>query len=149
MEKIKEKEISLTVQGQVLQSYFPDSSFSIGGNILVWKGYLKPTELSPSYLIKIVYQREKDPNVYVLEPRSLLLAEGKKNLNMYMIHPNNICVYIERVRKNGTKISYLPRLLSPGLASGYCIMNIGLLRVYGMVVEYINSTFASPFSRLA
>lgn len=113
MEKIKEKEISLTVQGQVLQSYFPDSSLSIGGNILVWKGYLKPTELSPSYLIKIVYQREKHPNVYVLEPRSLLLAEEKTKLeHVYDTSQQHLCIY-RKSAKEWKKNKLLARTVVP------------------------------------
>lgn len=62
---IKKQEISLMIQALRLQSYFPDSKYSIRLNTLVWKGQIQPTCLSPKYLIKVVYQREKHPNVYV------------------------------------------------------------------------------------
>lgn len=94
MVRIKKQEISLVVQAHMLQSYFPDSKYSIGGNILVWKGYLTPSELSPTYLIKVVYQREKHPDVYVLEPKPLMLAEGKTKLeHVYDTKKQHLCLY--------------------------------------------------------
>ena len=105
MEMIKKREIPLTVQASKLQLYFPDSKYSIKQNILVWKGYLQPTRLSPKYLIKVVYQREKHPNVYVLEPKPLILAEGKSKLeHVYDTAKQHLCIYYKKAKEwNETK----------------------------------------------
>lgn len=105
MEMIKKREIPLIVQAYKLQSYFPDSKYSIRQNILVWKGYLQPTHLSPKYLIKVVYQREKHPNVYVIEPKPLILAKGKSKLeHVYDTGKQHLCIYYKRAKEwNETK----------------------------------------------
>lgn len=100
MEMIKKQEIPLIVQANKLQLYFPDSKCSIKQNILVWKGYLQPTHLSPKYLIKVVYQREKHPNVYVLEPKPLILAEGKSKLeHVYDTTKQHLCIYYKKAKE--------------------------------------------------
>ncbi|MEL7599153.1 hypothetical protein SDC9_113949 [bioreactor metagenome] len=105
MGMIKNREIPLIVQANKLQSYFPDSKYSVRQNILVWKGYLQPTYLSPKYLIKVVYQREKHPNVYVIDPKPLVLAEGKSKLeHVYDTDKQHLCIYYKRAKEwNETK----------------------------------------------
>ncbi|MDR2947643.1 MAG: hypothetical protein LBV71_00400 [Prevotella sp.] len=102
---IKSKEIPLIIQASKLQVYFPDSKYSVRQNILVWKGYLQPTYLSPKYLIRVVYQREKHPNVYVIEPKPLTLAEGKSKLeHVYDTDKQHLCIYYKRAKEwNETK----------------------------------------------
>jgi len=100
MEMIKIRKLPLIVQANKLQSYFPDSRYSIRQNLLVWKGYLQPTHLSPKYLIKIVYQHETHPNVYVLEPKPLTLAEGKTKLeHVYDTNKQHLCIYYRRAKE--------------------------------------------------
>jgi hypothetical protein len=105
MVMIKSREISLIVQANKLQSYFPNSKYSVRQNILVWKGYLQPTYLSPKYLIKVVYQREKHPDVYVIDPKPLVLAEGKSKLeHVYDSDKQHLCIYYKRAKEwNETK----------------------------------------------
>lgn len=105
MVMIKSREIPLIVQANKLQSYFPDSKYSVRQNILVWKGYLQPTYLSPKYLIKVVYQREKHPDVYVIQPKPLVLAEGKSKLeHVYDSDKQHLCIYYKRAKEwNETK----------------------------------------------
>lgn len=100
MGMIRKLEIPLIVQAKKLQLYFPDSKYSIKQNILIWKGYLQPTYLSPKYLIKIVYQRAKHPNVYVLEPKPLILAEGKSKLeHVYDTGKQHLCIYYKKAKE--------------------------------------------------
>lgn len=100
MVMIKKQEISLMMQAFKLQSYFPDSKYSIRLNTLVWKGHLQPTSLSPKYLIKVVYQREKHPNVYVLAPKPLTLAEGETKLkHVYNTEKQHLCIYYKRAKE--------------------------------------------------
>jgi hypothetical protein len=100
MEMIKKREISLIVQAKKLQSYFPYSKYSVKQNVLIWKGYLQPTYLSPKYFVKVVYHREKHPNVYVLEPKPLMLAEGKSKLeHVYDTDKQHLCIYYKRAKE--------------------------------------------------
>lgn len=102
---IKKREIPLIVQAKKMQLYFPDSKYSVRKNILVWKSYLQPTYLSSKYFIKVVYQHEKHPNVYVIEPKPLILAEGKSKLeHVYDTDRQHLCLYYKRAKEwNGTK----------------------------------------------
>ena len=106
MGMIKKSEIPLVIQGHKLRSYFPYSKYSIRCNTLVWKGYLQPSELSSRYLIKVVYHREKHPNVYVLEPKALILAEGKTKLeHVYDSSKQHLCIYYKRAKEwDATKL---------------------------------------------
>lgn len=139
MVMIKKQEISLMIQALRLQSYFPDSKYSIRLNTLVWKGHIQPTCLSPKYLIKVVYHRESNPNVYVLAPKPLTLAKGKRDLSMCITQKNNTCVYIIKGQKNGMSLNLLQIQLFLGQVNGYFIMKSGLPQVFGMVVEYIKT----------
>ena len=113
MAMTKKREIQLIVQAKKLQSYFPDSKYTIRQNILVWKGYLQPTYLSTKYLIKVVYQREKQPNVCVLEPKSLILAEGKSKLeHVYDTNKQHLCIYYKRA-KEWDKTKFIAETIIP------------------------------------
>ena len=88
------------IQALRLQSYFPDSKYSIRLNTLVWKGHIQPTCLSPKYLIKVVYHRESHPNVYVLDPKPLTLAKGETRLkHVYNTEKQHLCIYYKRAKE--------------------------------------------------
>jgi hypothetical protein len=94
MEMVKINKIPLTIQANILQLHFPDSKYFIKNDTLTWKGYLQPTQKSKKYLIKIEYQSGCHPNVYVLEPASLLFAEGKIELeHVYDTKTQKLCIY--------------------------------------------------------
>ena len=105
MVKIRRQEIPLIVQACKLKNYFPDSTYFIRNGELVWKGYLQPSDLGLKYLIKIVYKREKHPDVYVLEPKPLTLAEGETKLkHVYDTKKQHLCIYYRRAEEwNETK----------------------------------------------
>jgi len=86
--------IPLTIQATFLHLYFPDSKYFIKNDTLIWKGYLQPTHLSQKYLIRIEYQHGMHPNVYVLQPASLLFAAGKTKLeHVYNTKTQQLCIY--------------------------------------------------------
>jgi len=94
MVTIRQQKIPLIVQAYKLKNYFPDSKYFIRNDELIWKGYLQPSELSLKYLIKIVYRRGKHPDVYVLNPKPLVLAERKTELeHVYDTKKQHICIY--------------------------------------------------------
>lgn len=106
MVTIKRRELSIIVQAHKLQYYFPDSKYSIRQNVLIWRSLLQPSDLSTKYLIKIVYQYEKQPDVYVLEPNPLILATGKTKLeHVYDMKKQHLCIYYRKAKEwNGTKL---------------------------------------------
>jgi len=90
----KKHKIPQAIQAHKLQSYFPDSKCLVRNNILTWKGYLQPMDLGLKYLIKVIYQREKHPNVYVLDPKPLVLAQGETKLkHVYNTKRQHLCLY--------------------------------------------------------
>ena len=105
MVNIRRHEISLIVQAYKLKNYFPKSKYCIQIGKLIWRGYLQPTDLSQKYLIKIVYSQGKYPDVYVLEPKPLILAEGKTKLeHVYDTKKQHLCIYYKKAKEwNETK----------------------------------------------
>jgi len=97
---IKKHTIPLTIQAYKLQSYFPDSKCSIRNNTLTWKGFLQPMVLSLKYWIKLVYQKDTHPDVYVLDPKPLIFAEGKTKLeHVYNTKKQHLCLYYRKANE--------------------------------------------------
>lgn len=98
MVRIKHKPIPVYSQLGKLRYYFPNSSFQIIGcdNGFVWKSELQPSELSSCYHIKIEYRLGKHPDVYVIDPYPLLLANGKTKLpHVYDHDKQRLCLYFK------------------------------------------------------
>lgn len=94
--------ISLAAQMYKLKSYFPESqcNWANCGNSIVWKGWLQPSVLSERYLIKIIYQRNRTPDVYVLSPKPLRKPEGQKLLkHTYNTESQHLCIYYRRAKE--------------------------------------------------
>ena len=87
--------IPLLVQEGTLRSYFPDSYVKRKGETYItWIGSITPTVLSPSYSIKLNYSYREGVGVYVLEPKPLQLAVGKKRLpHVYSTKEQKLCLY--------------------------------------------------------
>lgn len=60
------KKLSLALQAQCLKNRYPDSNCELKSNKLVWKGLMKPTQLSKSYQIKLICDKNKMPEVYLV-----------------------------------------------------------------------------------
>jgi len=56
--------------------------------------YAQPTPISRQYQIEILYSRYKRPNVFVLEPDLLALADGRKLPHVYQQKPPDLCLYM-------------------------------------------------------
>lgn len=85
-------------QAGKLKYYFPDSSFRVTGydKRLVWDGKLRPSDLSPYYDIRIEYSLGKHPNIYVINPKPLVLADGQRKLPHVYDHDNqHLCLYFK------------------------------------------------------
>jgi hypothetical protein len=100
MVNFKKTRIPLIVQAYKLESYFPNSKCSISRDTLVWKGSLQPSHLSSSYLIKLVYKKDSHPDVFVLKPKPLKLADGKNKLeHVYDTNKQHLCIYFRKAKE--------------------------------------------------
>lgn len=108
MATIKKKRISVHAQGGMLRHYFPDSTLKIIGfdRGFVWEGKLKPSNLSITYDIRIVYNIGHDPNIYVINPMPLPLAKDATKLpHIYDHEKQNLCLYHRRMNEwNASKM---------------------------------------------
>lgn len=57
---------SLAPQVRALVERFPDGSVAVRGRRVIWRGSLKPTELSRSYRVEVNYLLKHEPVVRVL-----------------------------------------------------------------------------------
>ncbi len=58
---------------------------------------MQPSELSPYYHIKIKYQLGKHPDVYVINPYPLPLADREKKLpHVYNHDKQHLCLYFRK-----------------------------------------------------
>ena len=60
-------EISLGLQIHAMRSYFPQLRYRRVNQRPTWTGHLQPTEKSPQYQVKVVYDSYR-PKVWVLSP---------------------------------------------------------------------------------
>lgn len=96
MVRIKKKKITVHAQGSKLRYYFPNSSLKIINydKGFIWEGELQPSALSSCYTIRIEYTLGYHPNVYVISPMPLPLAEGKIELpHVYDHEKQRLCIY--------------------------------------------------------
>lgn len=91
----KRQELTIHQQLAVLKRDFPHGkSQIINHNTIQWKGILKSSPIGDEYKVKLTYELGKSPNVFVLEPSPLKLAEGKKFLpHVYDTKKQRLCLY--------------------------------------------------------
>jgi hypothetical protein len=98
----KMKYISIHAQGGLLRYFFPDSTLEIVGydKGLIWKGKLKPSDLSTTYDIRIEYNLGFNPDVYVINPKPLPLARDTAKLpHTYNYEKQHLCLYHRRMNE--------------------------------------------------
>ena len=61
----RNNKLTLSVQGLLLKSKYPESKVSVKKNRLIWRGGIKPTALSRLYKIKIICERGNKPKVFL------------------------------------------------------------------------------------
>lgn len=66
----RSKRMTIPAQASCLKQSFPESTirYSRTHNGLTWEGRLRPTAMSPSYLVRILYVLRERPNVTVIDP---------------------------------------------------------------------------------
>ncbi len=92
------KALTIGNQAGALRSKYPNGKITeIRGDHLVWRWEVQPTPLSPVYSIKMTYKWKKDPDVYVISPNPLALADGKTRLpHIYNQEKQHICLYFRK-----------------------------------------------------
>ncbi|MRR06724.1 MAG: hypothetical protein EG828_07240 [Deltaproteobacteria bacterium] len=56
--------------------------------------YAQPTVFSREYLIQIAYRQYQRPNVFVLKPDLVALADNRKLPHVYQQSPPDLCLYL-------------------------------------------------------
>jgi hypothetical protein len=88
---IPKKQLNLAVQLGHLRAIFPDSFSQIRDHCeLEWRGQLKPTAFSETYVIGLNYRIGNRPRVEVLEPE-LVVPERRSDIHMF--RDGSLCLY--------------------------------------------------------
>lgn len=79
----------------MLKKMFPDGvTKRFREESLTWTCMVTPSPLSNTYTLKLKYKRNQGVNVYVIAPKPLPLAEGKKSLpHVYSTPEQRLCLY--------------------------------------------------------
>ena len=91
----KDKKISLIIQEKnLLNSQSNCKIFRIREESLIATFDVSPTSLSPIYKVKIKYKKKERISVFVVDPKTLTLAEIKKTLpHVYSTPQQKLCLY--------------------------------------------------------
>jgi len=113
VQKKKNKRISLIVQSGTLKSFFPNSKINRNKELsLKWRGILKPTPLSQEYLIELIYRRNKGVDIFVKEPKPLLLYKDEKTLpHVYSTEKQKLCLYFPNFKEWDVSQLYVDSLI--------------------------------------
>ena len=84
--QVKKRYLNLAIQDAQIKRRFPEFKKNALIGLAKWTGPLQPRPVSPVYMIKITYQLQKLPRVYVIDPQ---LAHGAPHL--YKDH--GLCLY--------------------------------------------------------
>ena len=87
--------LSLLRQEISLRKLFPEAAIQrFRDESLIWTCSLTPSPLSQTYRIQLEYHHKEGLKVFVLEPRPLRLAKGKKVLpHVYSTPAQQLCLY--------------------------------------------------------
>ncbi len=92
------------IQQNALQLMFRDSYITISSKRLIWKGYITPSPLSNTYQLRLVYEKGKNPKVFVLQPE-LSIPQGNKLPHVYSEEKKQLCLYYPNGKEwNGKKL---------------------------------------------
>ena len=86
--------LPISIQADALRRYPTGEIADKKEDLLVWRWEVKPSPLSMTYTIKLVYRLGSFPKVYVVSPKPLTLATGKTSLpHVYDTGEQQICLY--------------------------------------------------------
>lgn len=92
----KTKIIPIAVQAGCIKKMFPDSQLEVSHDKqLTWTYTICPSPLGDKYKVKLEYSINGIPNVYVIHPKPLALANGKPKLeHCYDQQKQRLCLYV-------------------------------------------------------
>lgn len=74
-----------------MKQLYPQFSYSIRRGVVVWTGFLTPTDASRTYLVRITYRANKSPQVRVLEPKLVMRDDTDRIPHFYS--DGYLCLY--------------------------------------------------------
>ena len=91
----KTKPLPIQVQARNIEHIFTDSKVdTMRDYLLTWTHSISPSPLGDVYRVKLIYHLGKPPKIYVLHPKPLPLANGKKKLpHCYDQKEQRLCLY--------------------------------------------------------
>ena len=93
---VRNKRITAIQQAAVLKKIydFANSRWNIRPHGFTWVFDVTPTALSDTYTLKLVYNEPFFPQVYVVSPKQLALAEGAERLpHTYDTKKQRLCLF--------------------------------------------------------
>lgn len=111
--------LPISIQADALRRYPTGEIADKKGDLLVWRWKVKPSPLSMTYTIKLVYRLGSSPKVYVVSPKPLALATGKTSLpHVYDTAEQQICLYYndEDKEKEWSPDKFIANTIVPWIA---------------------------------
>ena len=82
-------------QLQFLRATYKSYRWSIRPSGFTWWLKTSPTAISDDYLLKVVYDQGKQPEVFVVHPKPLKMAKGAKKLpHTFKTKSQRLCLYM-------------------------------------------------------
>ncbi len=111
------KKIRKLSMAEQLASLMKDFGFGTavitGPNRFKWEGWLKSSPIGDKYLIRLVYQIEKAPKIFVMEPSRLLLPSDQIKLkHVYNHEKQQLCLYYPKAEE-WTSYQYISKTIIP------------------------------------
>jgi hypothetical protein len=94
--KVPKKNFSLSEQAFSMKERYPDFSRVLESGKLILTGSIKPTPLSVSYEIKIMYEKKGTPKVWVTSPK-LERYNNEKIPHMY--NQKRLCLFYPKAKE--------------------------------------------------
>lgn len=108
------RHITIAAQLSVLDKYFPNGKARFKTQTqLRWEMDVIPTPNSTMYRIRIDYTIGKAPNIFVIDPPKLRMAEGEGKLpHVYSTKDQKICLYYPKIGE-WTETMFIAKTLVP------------------------------------
>lgn len=93
MKKINK--IPINEQVRLLKQYYPESEIKLNKHKgFTWIYDLKSSPMGDKYKVKIIFVKDTKPEVYLIDPEKLKLADGKLRLpHVYNHETQKLCLY--------------------------------------------------------
>lgn len=91
----KTNRIPISEQVRLLKQYYPESEIKLNKNKgFTWIHSLQSSPMGNTYKVKIIFVKDAKPEVYVIDPEKLKLADGKLRLpHVYSHETQKLCLY--------------------------------------------------------